>query len=136
MFILKQNQIAWLRTEEPLQSGLSSQSSLFPVLSTWKTLSDETCLLSSACLCHHTTHGDTAKKHCPLSLFSSHEDLGLSLAGWLSFFGVSSHAPKCGGFDSQSGHIPRLRIRSPIRVHMEAADQCFSHQCFLMGSQE
>ena len=33
--------------------------------------------------------------------------------------GASPHTPKGCGFDSQSGHIPRLWVLPPVRVHME-----------------
>ena len=38
--------------------------------------------------------------------------------GWVAqFVGASSHTPKGCGFDSQSGHRPRLHVLSPIRAH-------------------
>ena len=38
----------------------------------------------------------------------------MALAGVAQLVGASSHRPKGHGFDSQSGHIPRLWVLSPV----------------------
>ena len=43
----------------------------------------------------------------------------VSCLGWMAqLVGASSHAPKCCRFNTESGHIPRLQVQSPVRVHM------------------
>ena len=46
--------------------------------------------------------------------------------------GVSSHRLTSHGLDSQSGHIPMLRVQSPVgeRARRQSIDVSFSHQCF------
>ena len=40
-----------------------------------------------------------------------------SCHGWVAqLVGALTHTPKCCGFDSQSGHTPRLQVQSPIMV--------------------
>ena len=34
--------------------------------------------------------------------------------------GASSYTPKDEGFESRSGHIPRLQVRSPVGAHVES----------------
>ena len=41
-----------------------------------------------------------------------------ALAGVAQLVGASSSKPKGLGFNSQSGHLPRLRVRSPVGAHM------------------
>ena len=50
--------------------------------------------------------------------------LELWLGGQL--VGVSFHTPKVGGFDSQAGRAPRLRVQSPVEARTEATDGCFA----------
>ena len=50
--------------------------------------------------------------------------------------GVSFHTPKCCGFNSQSGHIPRLQVPSPDRKERygrKPIDASLSHQYFFLS---
>ena len=58
-----------------------------------------------------------------------------ALASMAHLAGASSHKPKGHGFDSRSGHIPRLRVWSLVGVHTrghqtgwlrQATNECFS----------
>ena len=46
--------------------------------------------------------------------------------------GVSSRTPKGWVFDSQSRHIPRLWVQSPVGAHM-GGNQCFAHRYFSLS---
>ena len=48
-----------------------------------------------------------------------------ALAGVAQLVGESSHTPKGYGFDSQSGHIPRLWVQSPDKAHSGSSQLMF-----------
>ena len=54
-----------------------------------------------------------------------------ALTGVAQLVRASSHKPKGLWFDFPPGHMPRLWVRSPVRVHMrQLIDVSLSHRCF------
>ena len=60
------------------------------------------------------------------SCFHLYKKLKTALIGVDQLVGPHPTKQKDGRFDSQSGHMPELGVRSQVTVQMKATDQCFS----------